>query len=185
MDNQEHHPHLVKIGYEYSNDYYEREVVLTKNDFQVGCICFLLLMVLFLCGLLVMIAGNNVNTNKFEQSQIDSKEIEAHKKFVEDSIARYQVLHDSIFEATRIQDSINAELVKQQKIKVDYIAFIDDGVTSRQVVINTLADSITPNDITILGNSFAKMTYSAVKDRQNEIDNNKEYYTKRVKYEEN
>ena len=29
------------------------------------------------------------------------------------------------------------------------------------------------------------MTYSAVKDRQNEIDNNKEYYTKRVKYEEN
>lgn len=185
MDNQEHHPHLVKIGYEYSNDYYEREVVLTKNDFQVGCICFLLLMVLFLCGLLVIIAGNNVNTNKFEQSRIDSKEIEAHKKFVEDSIARYQVLHDSIFEATRIQDSINAELVKQQKIKVDYIAFIDDGVTSRQVVINTLADSITPNDITILGNSFAKMTYSAVKDRQNEIDNNKEYYTKRVKYEEN
>lgn len=185
MDNQEHHPHLVKIGYEYSNDYYEREVVLTKNDFQVGCICFLLLIILFLCGLLVMIAGNNVNTNKFEQSQIDSKEIEVHKKFVEDSIARYQVLHDSIFEATRIQDSINAELVKQQKIKVDYIAFIDDGVTSRQVVINTLADSITPNDITILGNSFAKMTYSAVKDRQNEIDNNKEYYTKRVKYEEN
>lgn len=183
MDNQEHHPHLVKIGYEYSNDYYEREVVLTKNDFQVGCICFLLLMVLFLCGLLVMVAGNNVN--KFEQSQIDNKEIEAHKKFVEDSIARYQVLHDSIFEATRIQDSINAELVNQQKIKVDYIAFIDDGVTSRQVVINTLADSITPNDITILGNSFAKMTYSAVKDRQNEIDNNKEYYTKRVKYEEN
>lgn len=185
MDNQEHHPHLVKIGYEYSNDYYEREVVLTKNDFQVGCICFLLLMVLFLCGLLVIIAGNNVNANKFEQSRIDSKEIEAHKKFVEDSIARYQVLHDSIFEATRIQDSINAELVKQQKIKVDYIAFIDDGVTSRQVVINTLVDSITPNDITILGNSFAKMTYSAVKDRQNEIDNNKEYYTKRVKYEEN
>lgn len=183
MDNQEHHPHLVKIGCEYSNDYYEREIVFTKNDFQVGCICFLLLTVLFLCGLLVIVAGNNVN--KFEKDQIDNEKIEAHKKFVEDSIARYQVLHDSIFEATRIQDSINAELVNQQKIKVDYIAFIDDGVTSRQVIVNTLADSITPNDITILGNSFAKMTYSAVKDRQNEIDNNKEYYTKRVKYEEN
>lgn len=182
MDNQEHHPHLVKIGYEYSNDYYEREGVLSKNDFQVGCICFLLLIVLFLC---VIIAGINVNVNKFENYQIDNKEIEAHKKFVEDSIARYQVLHDSIFEATRIQDSINTELAKEQKIKVDYIAFIDDGVTSRQVVINTLADSITPNDITILGNSFAKMTYSAIKDRQNEIDKNKEYYTKRVKYEEN
>ena len=29
------------------------------------------------------------------------------------------------------------------------------------------------------------MTYSAVKDRQNEIDNNKEYYTKRIVNEEN
>ena len=40
-------------------------------------------------------------------------------------------------------------------------------------------------DVTLIGNSFAKLAYTAVKERQNEIDNNKEYYTKRIINEEN
>ena len=79
----------------------------------------------------------------------------------------------------------NAELAKEQKIKVDYIAFIDDGVTSRQVVVNTMTDSLSPEDMTLLGNSFGEVAYTAARERQNEIDNNKEYYTKRIVNEEN
>ncbi|MBO5628682.1 MAG: hypothetical protein J5965_06325, partial [Aeriscardovia sp.] len=100
------------------------------------------------------------------------------------SIARYQVLHDSILEAIRIKDSIDAALANQKKIKVDFIAFIDDGVTSREVTINSLNDSLSPNDVTLLGEAFGEMAYTAAKDRQFEIDNNKEYYTKRIKNED-
>ena len=70
------------------------------------------------------------------------------------------------------------ELEKSHKVKAEYIAFIDDGITSRQVVVNAEADSLTPEGMTVMGNSFGEMTLNAVRDRQREIDSNKNYYTK-------
>lgn len=125
------------------------------------------------------------DANDRVRAEEEAKRAEVRQKFVTDSIAHYEVLHDSLINELQIQDSINAELAKEQKIKVDYIAFIDDGVTSRQVVVNTVTNSLSPEDITLLGNSFGKLAYTAARERQNEIDNNKEYYTKRIINEEN
>lgn len=61
---------------------------------------------------------------------------------------------------------------------------VSDGVTSREVTVNSLNDSLSPNDVTLLGEAFGEMAYTAAKDRQSEIDNNKEYYTKRIKNED-
>ena len=118
-----------------------------------------------------------------EQLETEAKQTEARKKFVDDSIARYRryrVLHDSLFEAMRVKDGINTALASQKKIKVDFIAFINDGVTSRQVVVNTVTDSLSPEDMTLLGNSFDELAYTAARERQNEIDHN-EHYWKNVK----
>lgn len=117
----------------------------------------------------------------------EAKVAKRREEEIKDSIARqerYVYLHDSILTAIHIQDSIDNELFKQQKIKVNYIAFIDDGVTSREVTVSSLNDSLSPNDVTLLGEAFGEMTYTAVKDRQFEIDNDKEYYTKRIKNED-
>lgn len=123
-----------------------------------------------------------------EQLEVEAKQTETRKKFVDDSIARYRryrVLHDSLFEAMRVKDGIDAALASQKKIKVDYIAFINDGVTSRQVVVNTVTDSLLLEEMILLGNSFGELAYTAARERQSEIDNNKEYYTKRIVNEEN
>lgn len=77
-----------------------------------------------------------------------------------------------------MQDSLDAELVKKQQVKAEYIAIIDDGVTSREVKVNAVADSLTPEGMQAMGESFTEMSLNAVRDRQNEIDNNKKYYTK-------
>lgn len=77
-----------------------------------------------------------------------------------------------------MQDSLDAELVKKQQVKAEYIAIIDDGVTSREVKVNAVADSLTPEGMQAMGESFTEMPLNAVRDRQNEIDNNKKYYTK-------
>ena len=206
MDNEEHHPHLVKVGWsDYKNDYYKNDNdKYTGEEFCVGCGCSIIFLIILFSVLIFAFdkaefdgdrssgnfcacaaCNNRCNEAKIkERLEAEAKKAEARRKFVDDSIARYQVLHDSLFETMRVKDSIDAALVNQKKIKVDFIAFIDDGVTSREVTVNSLNDSLSPNDITLLGEAFGKMAYSAAKDRQLEIDNNKEYYTKRIKNED-
>lgn len=194
MDNEEHHPHLVNVGWSnYSNDNYKNNNEYTDKEFCIGCGCTVILTII-LFSVLFFGAGNfcacaacnnRCNDAKVkERLEAEAKKAEARRKFVDDSIARYQVLHDSILEAIRVKDSIDAALVNQKKIKVDFIAFIDDGVTSREVTVNSLNDSLSPNVVTLLGEAFGEMAYTAAKDRQSEIDNNKEYYTKRIKNED-
>jgi len=204
MDNQEHHPYVVSIGSSYDSDHYIGNSELSMSEFVVLGISGIICMAIFL-GLMVFgftkidLDGNKSfgnacicagcqrckDANTRVKAEEDVKRVEARQRFVIDSIARYEVLHDSLINELQIQDSVNAELAKEHKIKVDYIAFIDDGVTSRQVVVNTVTDSLSPEDMILLGNSFGKLAYTAAKERQNEIDNNKEYYTKRIINEEN
>lgn len=205
MDNEEHHPHLVNVGWsDYRNDHYRSNNEYTDKEFCICCGCTVLLTIILFPVLFFAFdmaefdgdrragnfcacaaCNNRCNDAKIkERLETEAKKAEARRKFVDDSIARYQVLHDSLLEAMRVKDSIDAALVNQKKIKVDFIAFIDDGVTSREVTVNSLNDSLSPNDVTLLGEAFGKMAYSAAKDRQLEIDNNKEYYTKRIKNED-
>lgn len=190
MDNEEHHPHLVNVGWSnYSNDHYKSNTGCTDKEFCVGCGCTVILTIILFSVLFFAFDmaefNNRCNDAKVKELlEAEAKKAEARRKFVDDSITRYQVLHDSILEAIRVKDSIDAALVNQKKIKVDFIAFIDDGVTSREVTINSLNDSLSPNDVTLLGEAFGEMAYTAAKDRQFEIDNNKEYYTKRIKNED-
>lgn len=200
MDNEEHHPHLVNVGWsDYRNDHYKNNNEYTDKEFCVGCGCTVLITIILFSVLFFAFykaefdgdrrAGNfcacAACNNRCNDAKVKERlEAEARKKFVDDSIARYQVLHDSLLEAIRVKDSIDAALVNQKKIKVDFIAFIDDGVTSREVTINSLNDSLSPNDVTLLGEAFGEMAYTAAKDRQFEIDHNKEYYTKRIKNED-
>ncbi len=206
MDNEEHHPHLVNVGWsDYRNDHYKNDTAeYTDKEFCVGCGCTIILSIILLSVLFFAFdkaefdgdrgsgnfcacaaCNNRCNDAKVkERMEAEAKKAEARRKFVDDSIARYQFLHDSLLAAIRVKDSIDAALVNQKKIKVDFIAFIDDGVTSREVTINSLNDSLSPNDVTLLGEAFGEMTYTAAKDRQFEIDNNKEYYTKRIKNED-
>ena len=102
----------------------------------------------------------------------------------QDSIEKYNYLCDSIAKAQYIQDSINSVLSLDKKVAVDLVAFIDDGITSREVKVNVVGDSITPEEISELGKTFNHMAWTAAKDRQTEIDNNQEYYTKRIINEE-
>lgn len=204
MDNEEHHPHVVSISSSYDGDHYIDDSELSKSAFTIFVTSLVIGMAIFMGSMVFAfnkmdLAGNKSfgntcicagcqrckDANARVKAEEDVKRAEVRQKFVTDSIARYEVLHDSLINELQIQDSINAELAKEQKIKVDYIAFIDDGVTSRQVVVNTITDSLSPEDITLLGNSFGKLAYTAARERQNEIDNNKEYYTKRIVNEEN
>jgi hypothetical protein len=181
MDNQEHHPYVVSIGSSYDGDHYIGDSELSKSEFAIFVTSLVISMAIFI-GVMIFAFKD---ANDRVRAEEETKRAEARQKFVADSIARYEVLHDSLINEYRIQDSVNAELAKEHKIKVDYIAFIDDGVTSRQVVVNTITDSLSPEDMTLLGNSFGEVAYTAARERQNEIDNNKEYYTKRIVNEEN
>lgn len=204
MDNQEHHPYVVSIGSSYDGDHYTDDSELSKTAYAIlsasVIICFAIFLGLMYFGFTqidldrdksfgnaCLCAGCQrcKDANDRVKAEEEVKRAEARQKFVADSIARYNVLYDSLMNAYRIQDSINAELAKEHKIKVDYIAFIDDGVTSRQVVVNTVIDSLSPEDMKLLGKSFGELAYTAARERQNEIDNNKEYYTKRIVNEEN
>ena len=204
MDNQEHHPYVVSIGSSYDSDHYNDDSELFKFEFVIlgtsAIICMAFFIGLMIFGFTkINLDGNKSfgnacicagcqrckDANARVKAEEEAKRSEARQKFVTDSIARYEVLHDSLINELQIQDSVNAELAKEQKIKVDYIAFIDDGITSRQVVVNTVTDSLSPEDMILLGNSFGKLAYTAARERQNEIDNNKEYYTKRIINEEN
>lgn len=202
MDNQVHHPHVTYSsevgGCSYSQDYHDDK---TKNcddcSEELGCGCLGLFFMCVAIGSIVLFfvkfVGNPNNgvTNFCLQTNkpcIDAKEAERHAaqekqkadsiKYVQDSIAKYDRIHDSIAVAIKTQDSLDAELAKKQQVRAEYIALIDDGVTSREVKVNAVADSLTPEGMQAMGKSFTEMSLNAVRDRQNEIDNNKEYYTK-------
>lgn len=205
MDNQEHHPHCVFISNSYSQDYGKPEDDYDDDDEEfkngMGCFLLFLLIVIFLLFAMLIVAEHN-KTEKSKQEKKWIEEIytkleqeEARKEAIkkamadsmqhaQDSIEKYNYLCDSIAKAQYIQDSINYVLSLDKKVAVDLVAFIDDGITSREVKVNAVGDSITPEEITELGKTFNHMAWTAAKDRQTEIDNNQEYYTKRIINEE-
>lgn len=202
MDNQEHHPHVIfsseTCSFHYSQDcykssYHERDD--NDDDTEYGCGCMVLFGVIFVFivffALLTFSAGNCKKNEDPDWLRKEFLEMEAEKaakiareKAIADSIERYNYLCDSITKAQYVQDSINLSLVKDKKVSVDLVAFIDDGVTSREVTVNVIGDSITIEGITELGKTFNHMAWTAAKNRQEEIDNNQEYYTKRIINEE-
>jgi hypothetical protein len=195
MDNQVHHPHVTyssEVGGAYSKDYYNdkaRNCDDCSEDLGCGCLGLFFMCVAMLSTALFFVkfvgTPNNSFTNFCLQSVScnDAKEAERRAaeekrkadsiKYVQDSIVKYNQIHDSIAVAIKTQDSLDAELVKKQQVKAEYIAIIDDGVTSREVKVNAVADSLTPEGMQAMGESFTEMSLNAVRDRQNEIDNNK------------
>ena len=205
MDNKEHHPHVTYSsefgGSRYKQDYYDYKAPNPDDCGEsLGCSClalFILCVAIGSCSIFFLkyvqkeFEKNPPNTNfclATDKPCNDAKEEERRQalekrkqdsiKYVQDSIERYNRLYDSTLTAIRIQDSIDAELAKTQKVKAEYIAFIDDGITSREVKVNAVADSFTEEGMRAMGESFREMTWNAVQDRQSEIDNNKNYYTK-------
>lgn len=104
------------------------------------------------------------------------EEQERNRQYIRDSLAQYFHVRDSIRVELLREDSIKAELERAKKVKIDYIAVIDDGITKRTVNVNSVADSLTPENTEILGKNFHTVTYQAVIDRQNEINKTKNYY---------
>lgn len=205
MDNKEHHPHVTYSsefgGSRYKQDYYDYKAPNPDDCGEsLGCSClalFILCVAIGSCSIFFLkyvqkeFEKNPPNTNfclATDKPCNDAKEEERRQalekrkqdsiKYVQDSIERYNRLYDSTLVAIRIQDSIDAELAKTQKVKAEYIAFIDDGITSREVKVNAVADSLTEEGLNAMGMSFNEMAWNAAQDRQSEIDNNKNYYTK-------
>lgn len=200
MDNEEHHPHIDECALSYEELAPGCSCLFTVVCFSIfiACIAFGISFYKSIdadifkpekCTEISYLRQNYYQCGEVRRLQkIEAaKDAKRQEEEIKDSITRqerYAYLHDSILAVIHIQDSTDNELYKQQKIKVNYIAFIDDGVTSREVTINSLNDSLSPNDVTLLGEAFGEMAYTAAKDRQSEIDNNKEYYTKRIKNED-
>ena len=200
MDNKEHHPHCVFMSNNYSQDYYDDDDAKELSD-GMGCLLLFFLIVIFsLFAMLIIAQHERSEKVKQEKKWIEETfaklEQEAARKeaikramadsmqHAQDSIEKYNYLCDSIAKAQYIQDSINSVLSLDKKVAVDLVAFIDDGITSREVKVNVVSDSITPEEISELGKTFNHMAWTAAKDRQTEIDNNQEYYTKRIINEE-
>ena len=200
MDNKEHHPHCVFMSNNYSQDYYDDDDAKELSD-GMGCLLLFFLIVIFsLFARLIIAQHERSEKVKQEKKWIEETfaklEQEAARKeaikramadsmqHAQDSIEKYNYLCDSIAKAQYIQDSINSVLSLDNKVAVDLVAFIDDGITSREVKVNVVGDSITPEEISELGKTFNHMAWTAAKDRQTEIDNNQEYYTKRIINEE-
>lgn len=205
MDNQEHHPHCVFMSNSYSQDYGEPEDDYDDDEKELsdgmGCLLLFFLIVIFsLFAMLIIAQHERSEKGKQEKRWIEEtlaklEQEEARKEAIkkamadsmqhaQDSIEKYNYLCDSIAKAQYIQDSINYVLSLDKKVAVDLVAFIDDGITSREVKVNAVGNSITPEEITKLGKTFNHMAWIAAKDRQTEIDNNQEYYTKRIINEE-
>ncbi len=205
MDNQEHHPHCVFMSNSYSQDYGkpDDDYDFDEEDLKGGMGCFLLFLLIVVFSLFAMlIIAEHYKTEKtkkekrwieetYAKLEQEAARKEAIKKAMadsmqhaQDSIEKYNYLCDSIAKAQYIQDSVNYVLSLDKKVEVDLVAFIDDGITSREVKVNVVGDSITPDEISELGKTFNHMAWTAAKDRQTEIDNNQEYYTKRIINEE-
>lgn len=205
MNNQEHHPHCVFMSNNYSQDYGKSEDDYDDDEKELsdgmGCLLLFFLIVIFsLFAMLIIAQHERLEKGKQEKRWIEEtlaklEQEEARKEAIkkamadsmqhaQDSIEKYNYLCDSIAKAQYIQDSINYVLSLDKKVAVDLVAFIDDGITSREVKVNAVGNSITPEEITKLGKTFNHMAWIAAKDRQTEIDNNQEYYTKRIINEE-
>lgn len=104
------------------------------------------------------------------------EEQERNRQRIRDSLAQYIHVRDSIRTELLREDSLKAELERAKKVKIDYIAVIDDGITKRTVNVNSVADTLTPENTEILGKTFHTATYQAVIDRQKEINKTKDYY---------
>lgn len=104
------------------------------------------------------------------------EEQERNRQRIRDSLAQYFHVRDSIRAELLREDSIKAELERAKKVKIDYIAVIDDGITKRTVNVNSISDTLTPENTEILGKTFHTVTYQAVIDRQKEINKTKNYY---------
>jgi hypothetical protein len=104
------------------------------------------------------------------------EEQERNRQRIRDSLAQYFHVRDSIRAELLREDSLKAELERAKKVKIDYIAVIDDGITKRTVNVNSVADSLTAENTELLGKTFHTATYQAVIDRQKEINKNKDYY---------
>lgn len=104
------------------------------------------------------------------------EEQERNRQHIRDSLAQYFHVRDSIRAELLREDSLKAELERAKKVKIDYIAVIDDGITKRTVNVNSVADTLTPENTEILGKTFHSATYQAVIDRQEEINKTRDYY---------
>jgi hypothetical protein len=104
------------------------------------------------------------------------EEQERNRQRIRDSLAQYFHVRDSIRAELLREDSLKAELERAKKVKIDYIAVIDDGITKRTVNVNSVADTLTPENTEILGKTFHTATYQAVIDRQKEINKTRDYY---------
>ena len=104
------------------------------------------------------------------------EEQERNRQRIRDSLAQYFHVRDSIRAELLREDSLKAELERAKKVKIDYIAVIDDGITKRTVNINSVADSLTAENTELLGKTFHTATYQAVIDRQKEINKTRDYY---------
>lgn len=104
------------------------------------------------------------------------EEQERNRQRIRDSLAQYFHIRDSIRAELLKEDSLKAELERAKKVKIDYIAVIDDGITKRTVNVNSVADTLIPENTEILGKTFYTATYQAVIDRQKEINKTRDYY---------
>lgn len=184
MDNREYHPHVVPNDISgYKRDHYTRDEELRRMSVDEGCGCICLLGFLLFTIFILMGASGRFDDPDFKAKQEMAKReafIADSVKHAKDSIARYEYVYDSVITALHVRDSINRVLEEQKKTRITFTAFIDDGVTSREVNVVSEGDSLPIASIRLLGQSFNKLAFTAAVERQNEIDNNKEYYTKFV-----
>ena len=103
-------------------------------------------------------------------------EQEERRQHIRDSLVQYIHRRDSIRAELLREDSLRLELEKAKKVKIDYIAVIDDGITKRTVNVNSVVDTLTDEVTTQLGKTFTIMSVESAKERQKEIDRTKDYY---------
>ena len=117
------------------------------------------------------------NRDRIEDILAKDDAIKKRKEFIRDSILREIYVRDSIRKELMRQDSINSEFTKLQQVYINYLAIIDDGVTRRTVNVESIADADIDILTSNLGIAFQEMTVNTVRDRQDEIDKNPEYYS--------
>ena len=203
MTDCEYHPHVINISPNGDDDHYTAYNRYTGTEFVIGCLVCAMFMSLVI-GIAAFFIGREglygndkgygnvctwrngacMDARAAEREEAERWKAEIRKRFVQDSAARYSPLYDSLLSEFAYADSVSAVLPVAGKISVEYLAFIDDGVTSRQVAANILVDTLVPDAVTGLGESFGEMAYTAAVDRQAEIDADGEYYTRRIRNEE-
>ena len=114
MDNQEHHPYVVNIGSSYDGDHYIGDSELSKSAFAIFVTSLIIGIAIFMGSMVFAFTKMDLDGNKSfgnacfcagcqrcndanDRVRVEeAKRAEARQKFVADSIARYEVLHDSL-----------------------------------------------------------------------------------------